>query len=229
MEEEKANLSVIDRLKISLISLLGCWVIRIVGGTLRWEVEGRQNLDEIYAAGKRPIMAFWHGRIFMATYYFRHRGIVVMISHNRDGEYIARVIRRFGYGVARGSSSRGSHNATVEVLRALKTGKDAGFAMDGPRGPRYVCKPGAAYMALKSGNPVLPFSISAERKWVLRSWDHFMLPKPFSRARVLIGAPIYVRANASEQEMRLFEGQIQNSLNELKDRGDACWGGDPDR
>jgi lysophospholipid acyltransferase (LPLAT)-like uncharacterized protein len=212
-----------------LISRLGYWVIRIIGGTLRWEVRDLQNLDAVHAAGKRLILAFWPGRIFMATYYFRQRGIVVMISQNRDGEYIARVIQRFGYGVARGSSARGSHGATVEILRALKTNKDVGFAMDGPRGPRYVAKPGAAYVALKSGNPVLPFNVSVEKKWVMSSWDHFMVPKPFSRALVQIGAPVYVPANATEEEVQLIERQIQNSLDELRDRGDSHWGGHPDR
>ena len=201
----------------------------MIGSTLRWEVREWQNLDAVYGKGKRCILAFWHGRIFMASYYFRRRKIVVMISLNRDGEYIARVIQRLGYGVARGSSTRGSHGATADILRALKMNRDVGFAMDGPRGPRYVAKPGAAYVAWKTGNPVLPFSISVEKKWVMRSWDHFMVPKPFSRALVLIGAPIYVQANTTEEEMRRIEQEIQVRLDELRDRGDANWGGEPDR
>ncbi len=175
------------------------------------------------------ILAFWHGRIFMATYWFRSNGIVVMISRNRDGEYISQVIQRFGYGVARGSSTRGSHGATVEILQALNLKRDVGFAMDGPLGPRYVAKPGAAYVAWKSGNPVLPFSISVERKWVMQSWDHFQVPKPYSRAVVLIGNPIYIDANAGKEEIQSIEGQIQHSLDELRDRGDSWWGGEPDR
>jgi lysophospholipid acyltransferase (LPLAT)-like uncharacterized protein len=209
--------------------MLGYWAIRIIGSTLRWEVHGWHNLEAIRNAGKSLIMAFWHGRIFMATYYFRNRGIVVMTSQNRDGEYIARVIQRFGYGVARGSSTRGSHGATVETLRALKEGKDVGITMDGPRGPRYIAKTGAAYMAWKSGNPVMPFSISVDKKWVMRSWDHFQVPKPFSRAVILIGTPIYATANATREEIQIMEVQIQHSLDELRDRGDTWWGGDPDR
>jgi lysophospholipid acyltransferase (LPLAT)-like uncharacterized protein len=212
-----------------LISGIGYWIIRIVGSTLRWEVRDWQYLEAVYTAGKRLILAFWHGRIFMASYYFRHRQIVVMISQNLDGEYISRVIRRLGYGVARGSSTRGSHGATAEIIRALKTNKDVGFAMDGPRGPRYIAKPGAAYVALKTGNPVVPFSISVEKKWIARSWDHFMVPRPFSRALVLIGTPIFIRANATDEEVRSVEKRIQNSLEELRDLGDAHWGGEPDR
>jgi lysophospholipid acyltransferase (LPLAT)-like uncharacterized protein len=165
----------------------------------------------------------------MATYRFRGQGIVVMISLNLDGEYIARVVQRFGYRVARGSSSSGSHAATVEILRAMEKGQDVGLSIDGPRGPRYVAKPGAAFLAKKSGNPVLPFSISVEKKWMMKSWDHFQVPKPFSRAVVLIGNPVYVKGNASEEEVEMAEANIQHSLKELRDRGDGWWGGKPDQ
>ncbi len=222
-------LSFLDRFKIGLISNLGYWVIRIIGSTLRWEVQDWHNLEAVRAAGKNLILAFWHGRIFMATYYFRDRGIVVMTSQNRDGEYIARVIQRFGYGVTRGSSTRGSHGATVATLNALKDGRDVGITMDGPRGPRYVAKPGAVYLARKSGSPVIPFSASVDKKWVMRSWDHFQIPKPFSRAIVLIGDPIYINEGATKEELQIIEDRIQNSLEQLRDRSDSWWGGRPDR
>jgi lysophospholipid acyltransferase (LPLAT)-like uncharacterized protein len=228
MDDAGTALSFIDRIKIGMISTFGYWIIRILCSTLRWEVEGRQYLEEISQAGKQQVLTFWHGRIFTATYFFRHRGIVVMTSQNRDGEYIARVIERFGYGTARGSSTRGSHRATVEALRALKMGKDVALTIDGPQGPRYIAKPGAAYLAYKSGNPVLPFCISADRKWVMRSWDHFQVPKPFSRAVVLIGNPIYVDPSAGREEMQAAEEQIQHSLEELQERSDRWWGGTPD-
>jgi lysophospholipid acyltransferase (LPLAT)-like uncharacterized protein len=188
-----------------------------------------QNLKKLREAGEKVILAFWHGRIFMATYYFRNQAIVVMISQNRDGEYIARVIQRFGYGVARGSSTRGSYGATLETLRTLKDGRDIGIAMDGPRGPRYVAKSGAAYMARKSGSPVVPFNISVDQKWVMRSWDHFQIPKPFSRAVVLIGNPIYVGQSATEEEIQTIEKRIQDSLDDLREQGDRWWGGQSDR
>ncbi len=205
------------------IPFLGYWIMRAVGRTLRWEVSGWQSLEKIHQSGKRWILAFWHGRIFLATFYFRYRSIVVLTSQNRDGEYIAGVIRRFGYGVARGSSTRGSHRATVEALRAMMNGKDVGLAIDGPRGPRYVAKRGAAYLAKKSGNPVVPFCLSASKKWIMRSWDHFQIPKPFARAVVLIGDPIYVRPDADDVEMRAIEEQIQHSLDSLRERADRWW------
>jgi lysophospholipid acyltransferase (LPLAT)-like uncharacterized protein len=219
----------LNRIKISAISVLGYWIMRLIGATLRWQAVKIQTIEEARACGKRVIMTFWHGRIFTASYFFRDQGILVMTSRNRDGEYIARVIEKLGYQAARGSSSRGSHAATVECLRGMKEGKDIGLAIDGPRGPRYIAKPGAAYMARKSGNPVLPFSISLDRKWILKSWDHFQIPKPFSRAVVLAGDPVYVDANATTGEINAAEEKIQRALEELVVRGDTWWGGQPDR
>ena len=149
-----------------------------------------------------------------------------MTSRHKDGEYITRVIRRFGYGAARGSSSRGGKRALVEMIRQLRGNKDVGFTIDGPRGPRYVAKPGAVWIASKTGNAIFPFHISAEKKWVLPSWDHFLIPKPFTRARVLMAPPIYVKPGASEQELEDAQRLLQQVLDEIRLRGDSHWDGD---
>ena len=210
-------------LRVWLISWLGYWAIRIIGKTLRWEVEGWENYRAIEASQKRIIYTCWHGRIFMATYFWRNRGIVVMTSQNRDGEYIARVIRRFGYGAARGSSSRGGRRALVEMLRVIQQNKDVGFTIDGPRGPRYIAKTGAIWLASRSGSAVFPFHISAEKKWVLNSWDLFQIPKPFSRVLVLMGSPIYASADAMEEEIESKQRELQLALEKLLKRGDSHW------
>jgi lysophospholipid acyltransferase (LPLAT)-like uncharacterized protein len=217
------------RLKMGIIPTLGYWAIRLIGATLRWDIEGLQQLEPIYAAGKRIVLVCWHGRLFMGTYFLRQRGIAVMASLNRDGDYISGVVQRFGYGVVRGSSSHGSRGAVVEMLRTLRMKKDICLTVDGPRGPRYIAKPGAAYLARKSGNPVMPFNISVKKKWVMKSWDHFMIPKPFTRALFSIGEPIYIGEHASEEEIKRAESQIQFELEELRKQGDSRWGGEPDR
>lgn len=212
-----------ERLKYWIISFLGYWAIRIIGSTLRWQVEGWENYRSIHAANKNVIFTFWHGRIFAGTYFWRNRGIVVMTSRNRDGEYIARVIRRFGYGAARGSSTRGSKRALVEMIHELRKRKDVAFTIDGPRGPRYVAKPGAVWIASKTGDAVFPFHMSAERFWVLDSWDQFQIPKPFSRVLILMGVPIYVKENATEAELEECQRTLQRSLEDLQHRGDSFW------
>jgi lysophospholipid acyltransferase (LPLAT)-like uncharacterized protein len=217
------DISVFDALKVWFISRIGYWAIRLLGASLRWKVQGMEHHRAAEAAGKRIIYTVWHGRIFMAVYFWRGRGIVVMTSRNRDGEYIARVIRRFGYGAARGSSSRGGRAALAEMVREVQQARDVGFTIDGPRGPRYVAKPGAVWIAAKTGSAVLPFHISPERKWVLRSWDAFQIPKPFTRALVLIAPPIYVPPGAGEAELEAAQRRLQQTLDELRDRGDAHW------
>jgi lysophospholipid acyltransferase (LPLAT)-like uncharacterized protein len=210
-------------LKLKLLGKLGYWVLCLIGKTLRWQIVNWESIEGVYRNNKRLILAFWHGRIFATSYYFRNRGIVVLTSQHRDGEYIATIIKNLGYGVARGSSSRGSLGAAKEALRALQQGKDVGFAIDGPRGPRYKAKPGAAFLAWKTGNPVVPFHVAVQKRWVLPSWDHFQIPKPFSRAVVIIGTTIYIQSQISREEMGRHEKELQDALDALRIKGDNWW------
>ena len=152
------------RAQVAAIAGLGYPLINALGHTLRWRVEGLQHYDAIVASGRQPVMAFWHGRILPATFYFRRRGIVVITSENFDGEWIARIIERFGYGTARGSTTRGGRKAMVQLVRAMKAGKPAGFTLDGPRGPARVAQPGAVWLAGATGNPILPFHLEAAQR-----------------------------------------------------------------
>ncbi len=212
-----------EKLKSWLISSVGCWAIRCIGATLRWQIEGLEHHEAIGASGRNRVFVFWHGRMFTAAYYFRNRDIVVMASRNRDGEYMARVIHRLGYRTVRGSSSRGSRRALVGMIQELRRKKDVAFTIDGPRGPRYIAKPGATYVAWKTGNPVLPFNISARNKWTLSSWDAFQIPKPFSPVVLLFGAPIIIPSAASDQEIDEAQQEVQRSLDALRRRGDSYW------
>jgi len=211
-------------LKSWLIGWIGTIVIAIIGRTIRWESEGDSYLDDIYESGHRAIFTFWHGRIFPSTYYWRNRGIVVMTSLNQDGEAIAQCIKRFGFGAARGSSSRGGFRALAEMAREIREGHDAAFTIDGPRGPRYVAKQGPVLLAMKTGAAIFCFHISMERKLQLKSWDEFQVPLPFTRALVLKGEPIWVPENASELELRALHQQMQETLDKLRIEGDERWG-----
>jgi lysophospholipid acyltransferase (LPLAT)-like uncharacterized protein len=212
-----------NQLKIKLLGTFGYWILSAIGKTLRWHVINWENIDSVYKNRKRIILAFWHGRIFATSYYFRNRGIVVLTSQHRDGDYIAKIIQNLGYGVARGSSSKGSHGATKEALRALQQGNDVGFAIDGPRGPKYKIKPGATYLAWKTGNPVVPFHVAVKKKWIMPSWDKFQIPKPFTRAVLIIGAPIYINSETSKDKMAEYEQELQDALDTLRLKGDYWW------
>ena len=212
-----------QRLKASLIGWAGYFAISLIGRTVRWRSEGDQHLQEIYDAKSRAIFTFWHGRIFPATYYWRKRRIVVMTSMNLDGEAIAQCIQRFGYGAARGSSSRGGLRALAEMANYVRKGRDAAFTIDGPRGPRYIAKQGPVLLALKTGAAIFCFHISMKRRIQLNSWDHFQIPMPFTRAIVLKAAPIWVKPGSSDEELRQLHEQMQQTLDDLRQKGDGWW------
>jgi hypothetical protein len=186
-----------------------------LGLLTRFEVCGQENLDNIISAGKQPIYSFWHDRIFLGTYYFRNRGIVVLISQSFDGEYIARFSQRFGYGAIRGSSSQGGSRALVEMVNTMQNGHPTAFAVDGPRGPRYEAKVGPVLLAKKTGNPILPFVVEPRHYWTISSWDKMQLPVPLSNALMAIGKPIYVDPQSDEAEVSLKLTELQHALEEL--------------
>ena len=212
-----------ERLSIRAIDWIFYSLISLIGKTIRFETEGWENFREIEQNGKIPIYAFWHDRIFLATYFFRNRGIVVITSQSFDGEYIARFIQRFGYGAVRGSSTRGGVGALVEMIRLMKKGLPMGFTVDGPKGERYVAKTGAILLAKKTGNPVMPFSVETKSHWTIKkSWDKLQIPKPFSRAKVFIAEPVYVEKDADEAEIENKRLELQAKLDALNEIG-AKW------
>jgi lysophospholipid acyltransferase (LPLAT)-like uncharacterized protein len=213
-----------QRFKAQIIGWAGYFAISLIGKTVRWRSEGDSHIDDIHKGGHRAIFTFWHGRIFPATYYWRNRGIVVMTSMNLDGEAIAQCIRRFGYGVARGSSSRGGFRALSQLIRDIQNGYDAGFTIDGPRGPRYVAKQGPVLLAFKTGAAIFCFHISMKHKIQLKSWDEFQIPIPFTKAIVLKAAPIWVPEDANEEQLRSVHEKMQQVLDDLRVRGDAWFG-----
>jgi lysophospholipid acyltransferase (LPLAT)-like uncharacterized protein len=191
-------------------------LIKLIGRTIRWQVEGWENWEEASRDGRVPIYTLWHNRVFLATYFWRKRRIVAMTSQSFDGEYIARFMQRFGYGAARGSSTRGGVGAIVEMVRLMRAGCPTAFTIDGPKGPRYVAKMGAVLLAKKTGHPILPFTITARHFWeAKRSWDGFQVPLPFSRARVDIAPPIYVPADANEDALEAKRDELQAALDEI--------------
>jgi lysophospholipid acyltransferase (LPLAT)-like uncharacterized protein len=204
-----------QRLAIRAADLTFYLLIRLVGATVRFSVEGWEHWEEATRGGGLPIYTFWHDRIFLTLYFWQRRRIVVMTSRSFDGEYIARFIQRFGCGAARGSSTRGGATALVEMARLVRAGCPAAFTIDGPKGPRHEAKMGAVLLAKKTGQPVLPFSVNAERFWEVGSWDRLQIPKPFTRAVVRIAPPIRVPADANEAALNEKRDELQRSLDRV--------------
>jgi hypothetical protein len=210
-----------QRLKAAVIAAAGYRAIAGLGATLRWRTEGLEHYDAVIRSGHQPIMAFWHGRILPATYYFRRRGIVVITSQNFDGEWIAGIIERFGYGTARGSTSRGGRRALQQLARDLEKGRPAGFTVDGPRGPARAAQPGAVWLAKATGHPVLPFHLEADRYWTLRSWDRTQVPKPFATVAIAMGEPLIVPVDADEAAIEAARLRLEARLDALEARARA--------
>lgn len=206
------------RAEVAAIAGLGAPLLGVLGRTLRVEAVGAEHLAALDRAGERYIVALWHGHILPGMYYFRDRGIVVVTSENFDGEWIARIIERFGYGAARGSTSRGGARALRALLKSIAH-VPAAFTVDGPRGPRGVAQPGVVWLAKATGHPVLPIHAAADRHWTMRSWDQTHIPKPGARVVVALGAPMRVARDADEAGLEAARLALEQGL---RDAEAAC-------
>ena len=187
--------------------------IRTIGPTLRIELVGYQHIERTYAAGRRCIFSFWHCAMIGVVWWARNRGIVVMNSTNFDGQWTRKVIERLGFGTAQGSSTRGGLEALMIMAKRLEEGRDAAFTIDGPRGPRFVAKPGPAMLARRSGDPIIAFHVAYSRAKTFEStWDKFQMPLPFSKVIIAIAPPIYVPANAERAVVEEKQAEMQKEL-----------------
>jgi len=216
------------RSQLALIAGLGYPLLAALGSTYRFLVDGIEHLRAAETLG-RPIHAFWHGRILPGTIYFKRRGIVVITSENFDGEWIARIIQKFGYGTARGSSSRGARKALIQLVRDVEN-KPVAFTLDGPRGPARVAQPGAVWLSKMTGNPIIPFHLEADRAWNLNSWDRAQVPKPRAWVALAFGAPLVVPRDAADEALARYCRELESVLGECAKRcvgmlqhGEAAW------
>jgi hypothetical protein len=192
-------------------------------GTLRVRFVNREIPRGQEAEGKNLIYAFWHGRQFLLFYTHRDSNIVIPASESRDGEIQAGIIGRFGFGVVRGSSKRKGAQAYMGLMKALRNGKSIALAVDGPRGPIYEVKQGITSLAGKLGKPIVPVVMSAKRSWVLeKTWDKYVLPKPFTECVIMYGEPIIVNGTG-EEELENKRRELTAALNTIMARADASF------
>jgi hypothetical protein len=216
------------QMQIPVIGAVVYGVSAALGPTVRYEAVGGQNVERVHDAGRRWILAFWHRSIFSGMWWFRHRGVVVLNTTNFDGQWMRRVVERFGYLTAQGSSSRGGLKGLAVMARKLEEGHDVAFTIDGPRGPRYVAKPGPVMLARRTGHPIVVFHAGLDHAYTFeKSWDLFQLPLPFSRGVVFIAPPIYVARDADTQEMERKHTEMQGALERVRDEAEAWFSRSP--
>jgi lysophospholipid acyltransferase (LPLAT)-like uncharacterized protein len=198
-------------LKLSdwLIVILAAPLIHLLGLTLRIQEEGRREWGPRARPAEAPLWSLWHETILMSVWYHRQREVHVMISASRDGELISTIAKIFGYVPVRGSSSKGGKEAAAQMVDYLKAGKRSAITPDGPRGPRRQLKLGVVSIARLSGRPVVPFAFEAQRCWRLKSWDRFIIPKPFSRAVFVYGEPLRIPETGGRDQEYLAKIQAE--------------------
>ncbi len=205
--------------KSGVIPWLAWILIRGIGRSIIFETKGEENYLKLKRKGKNIILATWHSRLFLTVYYYRYKlcggNICVLISPSRDGEFIARIVGKFGYSAIRGSSRHYGKNAHEEMLKRLSESFDMGITPDGPRGPSEKVQQGIIRIAAESGCPIVPMTFNSSRNTRLNSWDRFVFPHPFARAVVTFGSPVYVPSDASKEEKLEKGKELEIVLNRI--------------
>jgi lysophospholipid acyltransferase (LPLAT)-like uncharacterized protein len=204
-----------------LLSFIGSILLSVWSRTLRIQFINKEIPDRLASEGKNVIFAFWHGRQFMLFHTHRNSGIVIPASESRDGEIQAGILKWFGFDVVRGSSKRKGDRALLGLVAGLRKGKSLALAVDGPRGPLYEAKEGVTYMAGKLDKLIVPVMSSAKSYWILKkTWDRYLLPKPFTRAIIMYGEPINVQG-IGEEELENKRRELEAALNRLMAKADG--------
>ena len=209
-----------DNFLVWVVSWLGPALVWLLGKTLRISWRGLENLQEVRKSGRKVIYALWHGRLLILTFAHRWQKVHVLISQHRDGEFIARTVQRLGFVPIRGSTTRGGTQAIFQMISKIQDGYDIAITPDGPKGPPYKVQSGAIYIAQRSGLPIMPISTSAKKALRLKSWDSFLIPKPFSKTVIILGKPIYVKKESTDEELSGKIYELEQKLSELTTQAD---------
>lgn len=211
-----------QRLQLLLLSPIINTIIWLLTATYRKNLGPREQLKTARTMTKdgRVIMAIWHCHCISSLATHKDLPISIMVSSSFDGEMITRLVLSLGLQTIRGSSSRGGKEALSQSHVALREGRILGITVDGPRGPRFKAKFGAVSISRNMQTPIVPVLAYPDRYWTFASWDRFKLPKPFARIAVLYGEPILVPEDTTDEELAVYNEQLEKSLMALEDQGD---------
>ena len=204
-------------------------VVRLLTATVRLETRGRAVRDCLEAAGSLPLYAFWHGRQLPLFAWDVPPGTAVLVSNSKDGDLQARILRRLGFRVARGSGGGQGAGGLKGLARLVRAGAGAAFTVDGGRGPCHTVHEGVLLLARLTGRPVIPVGVSVRRRHVLaRSWDRYLLPAPFTRGVVVLGAPLEVPRRVRRRDLPALAAELGRRIHAATAEADAACAAPPE-
>ncbi len=207
-----------------ILPYLGLFFLKVLYSTYRIRIINDHIERNIYKRGYRPIYISWHQRFFPGILFLSSKKpIAIIVSRSKDGDMISRIIEILGWQPIRGSSSRGGTEALQQIKMLAGSGYALGHIVDGPRGPFGEVKPGVIAIAKASGMPILPTIISAEKKWIFKSWDKFIVPKPFSNIIIKFEKEFYIPRNAGKDDFESYRAAVQKMLHTSYNNTDKSW------
>ena len=211
MSSSGAKLKFVDRLLAGTVPIIAAFLMRLLYRTLRVDIINEASVRERWDRGENFFLIFWHEHILMMVTAYSGPGVKLLISRSKDGELLAKTMKRFGHDSVRGSSSRGGRAAFRELLGVTKQKADIAMTPDGPRGPRRELKDGILQLAKASGRGVVPVAFVCSRGHRFNSWDHFVCPYPFARAVYAYGEPVYYHEH---EDIEHFRDRLIAAINE---------------
>ena len=208
-----------SKCKILLLSFLGRWIFQILFFLNKVSIKGEENLLRLIKSGKPVMLCVWHGRLLFPSWYIRlHTTLHIISSRHEDSEILAHILKYWGYGLIRGSTKKGGMRVIREMTEIFKNGGIIAVTNDGPKGPSRIAKSGSIGLAIKNNVKIITVTGSATKYWKMKSWDHFMLPKPFGKIQIVVSTPMEITEKPStiEKEVQL----LSRFMNRYQDEAD---------
>jgi lysophospholipid acyltransferase (LPLAT)-like uncharacterized protein len=206
-----------------LIPLLGRLIFQILFFLNKVSIKGEENLLELIKLGKPIMLCVWHGRLLFPSWYIRfHTTLHIISSRHSDSELLAHILKKWGYDLIRGSTNKGGMGVIREMTEIFKGGGIIAVTNDGPKGPARIAKSGSIALAIKNNVKIITVTGSATKYWQMKSWDHFMIPKPFGKIQIVVSKPmdIFKQPSTSEEDVQL----LTKFMNRYQDEADQFTG-----
>jgi len=211
----------LNKIKFNLIKSLSCFLFRNLARTWHYHVAGEKHIQDSSEHGF--IIVTWHNHQLIPAFYLSDRGYYALASSSEDGGYISNILENAGWHTVRGSSSKNGTRSLIKIMKLLRDKKYIVITPDGPRGPKYTVHAGCIYLAQKTNTPIIPMGIACDQKWTLtKTWDEFIIPKPFAHCAIYFGEPIWIEKELNETQIILERDRIRHALHEVFDKAKYC-------